>query len=61
MERAIKIGHPIFFGSLVVFSIVLMSLCAFLVDRFNQNDNAPTNGISNTVRYLLCRFCLFIC
>lgn len=57
-ETAIKKGHPIYFGVLILFSIVLMSISAFLVDRYNSDDSFPSEGVSNTVRYILCAWCL---
>ncbi|EOR00669.1 hypothetical protein E3P92_03073 [Wallemia ichthyophaga] len=54
-ETAIKKGHPIYFGVLILFSIVLMSISAFLVDRYNSDDSFLSEGVSNTVRYIL--FC----
>ncbi|TIA88146.1 hypothetical protein E3P99_02770 [Wallemia hederae] len=52
-ESAIKKGHPIFMGTLILFGIVLMSISAFLIDRYNSDDSFPAEGVSNTVKYLL--------
>ena len=57
-ESVIKRAHPIYMGTLVLFGIILMSITAFLVDRYNKYDNFPATGVSNTVKYLLCKYIL---
>ncbi|KAF8185701.1 hypothetical protein BJ912DRAFT_190176 [Pholiota molesta] len=55
MERLFKVGHPIVFGSLVVFSIIEMCISAWVTAKYNAHHNFPTSGTRARVRYIL--FC----
>jgi len=53
MESAIRIGHPIMFGAIVVFSIIEMCISAWITAKYNANHNFPNSGVRARVRYLL--------
>jgi len=53
MESAIRIGHPIMFGAIVVFSIIEMCISAWITAKYNANHNFPNSGVRARVRYIL--------
>ncbi|KAH0837826.1 hypothetical protein J3R83DRAFT_6034 [Lanmaoa asiatica] len=52
-EDWIRKGHPIVFGLLIVFSIIELSISAFLVARFNQYHNYFTTDERDRTAFLL--------
>jgi len=53
MDSLIRIGHPITFGALVVFSIIEMCISAWLTTKYNAHHNYPSLSVRDRVRYLL--------
>jgi len=52
-DSAIRIGHPIVFGILLVFSIIEMCISAWITAKYNANHNFPNTGTRTRVRYIL--------
>ncbi|CAL1694894.1 unnamed protein product [Somion occarium] len=52
-ERHIRRGHPIVFGLIILFSIIELSISAWLVSRFNAHHNYPSTGVRDRTRFLL--------
>jgi len=53
MDAAVRRGHPIMFGSIILFSIIEMCIAAWITARYNSHHNFPTVGIQARVRYVL--------
>ncbi|KAN0100114.1 hypothetical protein V8E55_000098 [Tylopilus felleus] len=52
-EDWIRKGHPIIFGSLIVFSIIELSISAFLVAQFNRHHNYFSTAERDRTAFLL--------
>ncbi|TFK39358.1 hypothetical protein BDQ12DRAFT_603567 [Crucibulum laeve] len=55
MDNAIRRGHPITFGLIIVFSIIELAISAWLTSRFNSHHNYSSVTERDRVRYVL--FC----
>ncbi|KAF5385107.1 hypothetical protein D9615_000958 [Tricholomella constricta] len=53
VDDHIRRGHPILFGLLLVFSIIEMSISAWLTSRFNAHHNYRNTSERDRVRYAL--------
>ncbi|KDR86110.1 hypothetical protein GALMADRAFT_235345 [Galerina marginata CBS 339.88] len=53
IDSFIRIGHPITFGALLVFSIIEMCISAWLTAKYNAHHNYPSSSVKARVRYLL--------
>jgi len=53
MDAAIRKGHPIMFGAIVVFAIIEMCIAAWITAKYNANHNSPNSGLRARVRYIL--------
>jgi len=54
-DAAVRKGHPILFGSIVIFSIIQMCIAAWLTARYNSRHDYPFPAVRIRVRYIL--FC----
>ncbi|KIM49745.1 hypothetical protein M413DRAFT_15625 [Hebeloma cylindrosporum] len=53
MNRIVRLGWPIAFGALIVFSIIEMSIAAWITAKYNAHHNFPTSGTRARVRYAI--------
>ncbi|CAA7261317.1 unnamed protein product [Cyclocybe aegerita] len=53
MDAAIRRGHPIVFGSIIVFSIIEMSISAWLTSQYTSLSPAPSGALRSRVHYIL--------
>ncbi|KAF8816211.1 hypothetical protein BYT27DRAFT_7185025 [Phlegmacium glaucopus] len=53
MDAAIRKGHPIMFGGIILFSIIEMCIAAWITAKYNANHNFPNSGLRARVRYIL--------
>jgi len=53
MDAALRKGHPIAFGAIVVFAIIEMCIAAWITAKYNANHNFPNSGLRARVRYIL--------
>ncbi|KAF8167163.1 hypothetical protein B0H34DRAFT_2539 [Crassisporium funariophilum] len=53
MDAAVRRGHPIVFGAIVLFSIIEMCIAAWITARYNSRHDFPNSGVRARVRYLL--------
>jgi len=53
MDVAMRKGHPIMFGGIVVFSIIEMCIAAWITAKYNARHNFPNSGLRARVRYIL--------
>ncbi|KAH6910983.1 hypothetical protein BKA70DRAFT_1269088 [Coprinopsis sp. MPI-PUGE-AT-0042] len=54
-DSAVRKGHPILFGSIVLFSIIQLCLTAWLTARYNDRHDYPFPAVQTRIRYIL--FC----
>jgi len=53
MDAAMRKGHPIMFGAIILFSIIEMCIAAWITAKYNANHNSPNSGLRARVRYIL--------
>jgi len=53
MDVALRKGHPITFGAIVVFAIIEMCIAAWITAKYNSHHNFPNSGLRARVRYIL--------
>jgi len=53
MDAAMRKGHPIVFGAIVVISIIEMSISAWITAKYDTLYNFPTFDLQARVRYIL--------
>jgi len=53
MDAALRKGHPIMFGAIVVFAIIEMCIAAWITAKYNSHHNFPNSGLRARVRYIL--------
>ena len=54
-EAAVRKGHPILFGSIVLFAIIELCISAWLTARYNSRHDYPFPAVPVRIRYVL--FC----
>jgi len=54
-DAAVRRGHPIMLGSIILFSIIEMCIAAWLTARYNSRHDYPFGSVRARVRYIL--FC----
>jgi len=53
MDTAMRKGHPIVFGALIVIAIIEMCIAAWITAKYNDNQNFPSSDFQARVRFVL--------
>jgi hypothetical protein len=53
VDPVVQKGHPFVFGLIILFSIIELSISAWLTSRYNLRHNSPNTSTTTTVRFIL--------
>jgi hypothetical protein len=53
MNTIVRRGHPIAFSALIIFSLIEMSIAAWITAKYNTNHSFPTSSAQARVCYVL--------